>query len=151
MTVIICLGMILTIFAGDLLIKKQVEKRLKENETREIFGGRILLRKHHNAGAALNLGEKHQTVVAAVSVTLTFLALVVFVLSLGQRGNGMLRMGLSLLLGGAFSNNYDRLKRKYVVDYLSFGVKWKPLRNVVFNVSDFCIIAGALLTALGCA
>ena len=40
-------------------------------------------------------------------------------------------------------------KRKYVVDYVSFGVKWKRLRNVVFNLSDFCIIIGALLTALG--
>ena len=61
----------------------------------------------------------------------------------------MLRVGLSLLLGGAFSNTYDRLKRKYVVDYVSFGVKWKKLRQVVFNISDFCIITGALLAILG--
>ena len=61
----------------------------------------------------------------------------------------MLKAGLSLLVGGAFSNTYDRLKRKYVVDYISFGVKWKGLRKVVFNVSDFCIIIGALLAAFG--
>lgn len=64
-------------------------------------------------------------------------------------GNRLLRVGLALLLGGAFSNTYDRLKRKYVVDYLSFGVRWKGLRRIVFNVSDFCILIGAMLSALG--
>ena len=54
----------------------------------------------------------------------------------------------SLLLGGAFSNTYDRLKRKYVVDYFSFGVKWEPLRAIVFNISDFCILIGALIIAI---
>ena len=56
---------------------------------------------------------------------------------------------LALLLGGSFSNTYDRLRRKYVVDYLSFPVKWKWFRDIVFNISDFCIIIGALLAALG--
>ena len=72
----------------------------------------------------------------------------VFVCSLGQRGNRLLRLGLSLLLGGAFSNTYDRLKRRYVVDYLTFNVRWKPLRRVVFNLSDFCILIGALLAVI---
>ena len=99
----------------------------------------------------LNAGEKRQPVVAAVSVVLTVVLTVVFFISLGRRGSNLLRTGLSLLLGGAFSNTYDRLKRKYVVDYISFGVKWKKLRNIVFNLSDFCIIIGALLTALGLA
>ena len=75
--------------------------------------------------------------------------LMFFILSFGQHGNHLLRVGLSLLLGGGFSNTYDRLKRKYVVDYVSFNVKWKGLRKIVFNVSDFCIMIGALLIALG--
>ena len=53
------------------------------------------------------------------------------------------------MLGGAFSNTYDRLKRKYVVDYVSFPVKNEKIRNVVFNISDFCIMIGALLMVLG--
>ena len=74
---------------------------------------------------------------------------VVFIVSLGHRGNNLLRLGLSLLLGGAFSNTYDRLRRGYVVDYVSFPVKWQAFRKIVFNCSDFCIIIGALLSALG--
>lgn len=56
---------------------------------------------------------------------------------------------MALLLGGAYSNTYDRLTRKYVVDYVSFPVKNARLRKIVFNVSDFCIMIGALLLAIG--
>ena len=49
----------------------------------------------------------------------------------------MLKTGLSLILGGAYSNTYDRLFRKYVVDYVSFEVRNPRLRNIVFNLSDF--------------
>ena len=143
MIILSCGAIILSIFAGDFWIKNQVEQKRAEGETREILGGRLLLRRYHNRGAALNFGERRRPLVAAVSVLLTLAALGALILSLGQKGNGMLRVGLSLLLGGAFSNTYDRLKRKYVVDYVSFGVKRKKLREVVFNISDYCIITGA--------
>lgn len=141
------------VFFGDLYIKNRVEKYIPARgggkSEKELLGGRLLLRRHHNRGLVLNAGEKRQSAVAVVSLALTAVLTVVFIISLGHRGNSLLRTGLSLLLGGAFSNTYDRLKRKYVVDYLSFGVKWKGLRKIVFNLSDFCIMIGALLAALG--
>lgn len=149
---IICVLIVPLIFFGDLWLKNRVERILPMGENgkeRALLGGRLLLRRHHNRGAILNTGEKKRPVVAAVSLLLTAALVPVFLLSLGRRGNRLLRLGLALLLGGAFSNTYDRLKRKYVVDYLSFGVKWKWFRSIVFNGSDFCIIIGALLAALG--
>lgn len=140
---------VVLVFAGDLLIKNRIEASDMDHGEKKLCGGRILVRKHHNAGAMLNVGQKRRTLVAALSVALTVALTVVFLLSLGQKGNHLLRAGLALLLGGAFSNTYDRLRRKYVVDYLSFGVRWKGLRRVVFNLSDFCIIIGALLAVLG--
>ena len=86
---------------------------------------------------------------AVLSFSLTVCVAVFFLLTGRQKGKYMMKTGLALLLGGALSNTYDRLKRKYVVDYFSFGVKWKRLRNIVFNISDFCILAGTLLTVLG--
>lgn len=143
------------IFFGDLYIKNRVEKyipaRGSENTEKELLGGRLLLRRHHNRGMAFNVGEKRQSAVAAVSLALTALLTLVFIISLGHWSNNLLRTGLALLLGGAFSNTYDRLKRKYVVDYFSFGVRWKGLRKIVFNISDFCIIIGALMSVLGSA
>lgn len=143
----IYIGTAVLIFCADFLIKRHMEKTLTEGGEKERLGGFILLRKHHNRGAFLNAGEARRPVVAAVSVLLTLAVLLLFVLSLGTQGNAPLKTGLSLLLGGAFSNTYDRLRRKYVVDYLSFGVKWKWLGRIVFNLSDFCIIIGAFLAA----
>ena len=136
------------IFAGELGIKNYVENKRNAGEEKEICKGRILLRKHHNKGACMNLGEKKSNVVAGLSLILTAALALVFLFTLTRHGNGWLKAGLSLLLGGAFSNTYDRLKRKYVVDYFSFGVKWAPLRAIVFNISDFCILIGALIIAI---
>lgn len=133
------------IFVGEFQIKNRIEKK-EDGAKHTKF---ILLHKYHNRGAALNFGQRHRRIVAAVSVIFCIIAFICFLLSLGQKGNHLLRLGLAILLGGAFSNTYDRLKRKYVVDYFSFNVIWKPLRRIVFNLSDFCIIAGALLAATG--
>lgn len=137
-------GIIIGIFFGDLLIKNRIEKNGAEKN-----GKYFLIKKYHNRGAMLNLGQNKRRAVAFVSVLLCVVLTVVFLCSLGRRGNTLLRVGLTFLLGGAFSNTYDRLKRKYVVDYFSFNVKWKPLRCIVFNISDFFIIIGALLAAIG--
>lgn len=145
MTIFLYLLLILGIFLGELWIKNKIEN--SKNLPRQAKG--LLIRRYHNTGAMLNLGQNRRRVVAAVSLAFCAITLVLFLLSLGQKGNRFLRTGLALLLGGAFSNTYDRLKRKYVVDYFSFPVKWKPLRRIVFNLSDFCIITGALLAALG--
>lgn len=145
----ICVMIIAGIFFGDLWIKNYIEKNIVDGEIRKKWRGKLLIRKYHNRGAALNIGEKKRPVVAVLSVVLTLVVTVLLIVSFGQKGNNLLRTGLSLMLGGAFSNTYDRLKRKYVVDYVSFDVKWKRFRRIVFNVSDFCIMIGALLAALG--
>lgn len=141
----IYIGIIAGIFLLELFLKNHTERHGIEGEDMPVLNGRLLLRKYHNYGAFLNLGERVRPLVAAVSLLLTAIIFSFFVLTLGQRGNGLLKTGLSLLLGGAFSNTYDRLRRKYVVDYFSFGVKWQRLRRVVFNLSDFCIMIGAVL------
>lgn len=147
MCIFFCTLIIGGVFFGDYKLKKYAEENLEQ--PRPALGGRILLRRYHNRGAMLNLGQRRGKVVTVVSLFLCLLLTVVFLLSLGQKGNNLLRVGLSFLLGGAFSNTYDRLKRKYVVDYFSFQVKWKPLGRIVYNLSDFCIITGALLSVLG--
>lgn len=150
----ICFIIIGTIFLGELVLKNHIERNLTEGKTVPKWKGRILLRKHYNRGAMLNIGENRQKLIALLSVILTIVAGIVFIITLGHRGNHMLRIGLAFLLGGAFSNTYDRVKRKYVVDYFSFAVPWKgrfwiKLRNIVFNISDIFIILGAALTAIG--
>ncbi len=136
------------IFWLEFLIKSMVEKKGKTDGTKPLFGGKIILRKFHNKGFALNMMEKKQKIVATVSLVLTiFMTLAALVC--GNKANKIMKTGLAFVLGGAYSNTYDRLCRNYVVDYFSLGVKNKRLRKVVFNIADFCIMAGAVLMVMG--
>ena len=137
------------IFMLDLLVKNHIEKNMEEGEEKPFCEGRLLIKRYHNKGAFLDIGEGKQRVVAMLSLGLTLFMTVIFLSTFSFRGNSALKAGLALLLGGAYSNTYDRLARTYVVDYVSFPVKNRRLRGIVFNISDFCIIIGALLLALG--
>lgn len=137
---------ILTIFIGEFFWKNHVEKNIPEGGSKKVLHDTVILTKYHNRGAALNTGEKRPEIVKWISLVLTAAAAVLFLGSFGLAGRGMLKTGLSFLLGGAFSNTYDRLKRGYVVDYFRFNVPVERIRNLIFNVSDFCIIIGALFT-----
>lgn len=138
----------ITIFIADLLIKNYMERALEQGQESSVCGGRLLLRKHHNGGALLNVGERRRGLMSMLSLVLTLGATVVFLVTFTHKGNKMLKTGLALMLGGAYSNTYDRLVRKYVVDYVSFPVHNQKIRNIVFNISDFCIMIGALCITL---
>lgn len=137
------------IFFIDMGIKNWVEREGTEGEERKIGNGLLLLRKHHNKGAFLNAGKERSTLVAFLSIALTLSMTVVFLTTFSFKGSRLLKTGLALLLGGAYSNTYDRIYRHYVVDYVSFPVKNKAIRRIIFNISDFCIMIGALCMALG--
>ena len=92
--------------------------------------------------------ETRRKFLLALTCLLTLLITCLFVFTLFQKGNGLLKLALTLLLGGAFCNTYDRLKRKYVVDYFSFNTPFQALNKIVFNLSDFAILIGALLLVL---
>lgn len=141
------IGFILpAVIAGtDSLIKKQRE----ENDTvYEHLGGKIKIVTYHNKGAFLGTGERRPVFVAFMSVVFTAVVAVVFILTLTKAGLKLLKFGLGLLLGGAFSNTYDRLKKGYVTDYIIFERAPGFLKNVVFNLSDFAIMIGALISVL---
>lgn len=62
---------------------------------------------------------------------------------LKTRGKIADKLALSLVLGGAISNLYDRLVRRYVVDY--FSLQFGKLKKVVFNLGDIFIFLGAAI------
>lgn len=142
------LAVLLGIFGLELKIKNKIEETKKEGQTEERWGGFLLIRKHHNKGAFLNTGQHRPKLITAVSILLTAVLSVFYIVTLGTAGKGLLKWGLTLLLGGAYSNTYDRLARKYVVDYVSFDLPF-GLKKIIFNIGDFCIMIGALVTAIG--
>ena len=131
------------IAGGDCSIKRHREEN---DEEYEYLKGKVKVVTYHNKGAFLNLGDKYPFVVLVLSMIFTFLIGILFVFSLGFKGRGILKAGLGLLLGGAFSNTYDRLKKGYVVDYLNFPHAPGKIRQIIFNISDFAIIIGSLMS-----
>lgn len=71
------------------------------------------------------------------------IAVVVLVWLLRERARGDI-FGLSLILGGALGNIYDRYTWGYVIDYadLHFG-EFRPF--LIFNVADAAITIGVLI------
>lgn len=136
------------IFIIEWKIKNYIEAVYDTSKQDLICKDRIRIRKYHNQGAFLNLMEQKKKILYTISVLFTLIIAFFFLITLFQKGNRILKLGLSLLLGGAFSNTYDRLTRNYVVDYFSFCSPFPKLNQIVFNISDFCIVIGTLLTVL---
>lgn len=138
----------LLILLTEWKIKNYIEA-VYDDSRQELIGNRsIRIQKYHNYGAFLNILEHRKKLLHMISLVFTFIIAIFFLLTLCHKGNHILKLGLSLLLGGAFSNTYDRLSRDYVVDYFSFCSPFPKLNRIVFNISDFCIIIGTLLTVL---
>jgi signal peptidase II len=135
------------IIAGIVLaehkIKKNVERNLQLGDKKEILQGKIILKKQYNRGMFLNFMEDKVDLVKKTSTVLLGILLIIFTFLLPRQHNKLLKLGLSLCLGGAISNVSDRMKRGYVVDYFSFNCK--GLKSIVFNLGDMCIFLGSLI------
>ena len=89
--------------------------------------------------------DKPEVVKILHTIILFLFLLICIVVGYFKKGNEMTAFGLSMILGGGASNLYDRWKKGYVTDYLGLPVA----KKLVFNVSDLCIFAGAVLAILG--
>ena len=66
-----------------------------------------------------------------------------------ERRTAPARLGILLTLTGGLSNQYDRLRRGSVTDYVRFPGAGKKLRSLVWNLADFMLLGGTVLTAIG--
>jgi signal peptidase II len=136
------------IFALDFVVKHLVEKNLEYDKPEKKIKDMFIIRKIYNKGGALNTLDSKQEFVAGFSTALTFSVIAAQVFLIGKKGANILKLGLSFVIGGAASNVYDRIARKYVVDYFSFNTKLKKVRDIVFNISDIFIFVGTAIAAL---
>lgn len=135
--------------AGIFLFETFIKQKREENtQNKDYLNGNMAITTYHNYGAFLNGGDKKPLLIKITSVILTLGLTLLFILTFTQYGRVELRSGLAFLLGGAYSNTYDRIKRGYVVDYLNFPKSPCGIKRIVFNISDFCIMLGACLIVI---
>lgn len=137
------------IFALDYFIKKYIDKKYARKVKHPHLGGKVYIEKFYNNGATLNLLAKHPKAMTCIHSTVMFFVAVCYYFVMRLSGRQLTKAGLAMLAGGGLSNLYDRYTKHHVVDYIRFGFGPKWFRRIIFNVSDFFVFIGALLTVIG--
>ena len=115
----------------------------------QIIPGFFRLTHTENTGAAFSLfadSPSHWKTVMLIAFSMVAMIVVTVLLWRQSRVFTITGVALSLILGGAAGNLWDRLARGRVVDFLLFYVK--QYQWPVFNLADSAIVVGASLLVL---
>jgi signal peptidase II len=133
----------------DRFTKWLIGQRIPLHDSIQVIPGFFRLTHVQNSGAAFGLfADSPSQWKIAVLVLFSIVALVVVSMLLWRNSHSMSTtgLGLSLILGGALGNLWDRLVNGRVVDFLLFYIgdhQWPA-----FNVADSAIVVGAGLLVI---
>ena len=133
----------------DRWTKQIVAQRISLYSHIQVIPGFFRLTHTENTGAAFSLfADSPAPWKTAFLIGFSGIALVVVSVLLWKNHHAHLAtgIGLSLILGGALGNLWDRLARGRVVDFLLFY--YKRYQWPVFNLADSAIVVGAGLLVL---
>jgi signal peptidase II len=139
----------LAVFVLDRVTKLVIMKTIMLDDAISIIPGFFRLTHLENPGAAFSLfAESTSPFRTALLVLFSLAALTVVGVLLWRDRNqyNVVTLSLSLILGGAVGNLWDRLADGKVTDFLDFYVgihHWPP-----FNIADSAIVVGAILLLL---
>jgi signal peptidase II len=141
------------IFLLDRLTKNWIEKTVELNSSYTVIPGFFDIVHTKNRGAAFGMfaGADHPLrTFLLVGVSLAVLLFIAIALlrpgKAGVAASMLTVLGLTLVLGGALGNVYDRIVYGEVTDFLEFY--WRDYRFAAFNVADSAITTGAGLLIL---
>lgn len=130
----------------DRITKWAVASNIALHDSIAVIPGCFRLTHVQNTGAAFGLfAESAAQWKVGALVTFSVLALIVVSALLWRNSHSLstTTIGLSLILGGAMGNLWDRMFSGHVVDFLDFylgSYHWPA-----FNVADSAIVIGAIL------
>ena len=130
----------------DQATKWAVHNSIHLNYSIDVLPGFFRLTHVQNTGAAFGLfADSSSEWKVSILVVFSTLALVVVSALLWKNSHSITStgVGLSLILGGAVGNLWDRLLTGHVIDFFDFYVgsyHWPA-----FNIADSAIVVGALL------
>lgn len=130
----------------DRVTKILIERMLPMNDAITVIPGFFQITHVHNRGAAFGLfsdSSSEWRSVLLIGFSTLALAVIAYLLWKSDHTLPTTAVGLSLILGGAIGNLWDRIARGQVTDFLHFYIGnyvWPD-----FNVADSCIVVGAIL------
>jgi signal peptidase II len=136
----------LALVVVDQVTKAVVARHVTLYESVPVVRGFFNITRVHNKGAIF--GTFSQTgnplvFILLTAASLAALGFVVYYFFKTPATDGLMKFALTLILAGALGNQFDRLVRGHVIDFLDFYVgqaHWP-----FFNVADSCISIGACL------
>jgi len=139
----------LLVVLADRLTKHLVAARIAMYSHIQIIPGFFRLTHTENTGAAFSLfadSPNHWKTALLIGFSTLAMIIVTFLLWRQSRPLTTTSIALSLILGGAVGNLWDRVASGRVVDFLLFYVK--QYQWPVFNLADSCIVVGASLLVI---
>jgi signal peptidase II len=139
----------LLVVALDRWTKRLVAARIGMYAHIQIIPGFFRLTHTENTGAAFSLfadSPAHWKIAVLIGFSVVAMAIVIVLLWKQSRPLTMPGIALSLILGGAAGNLWDRATSGRVVDFLLFYVR--QYQWPVFNLADSSIVIGASLLVL---
>jgi len=137
----------LVVILLDQYTKSLASAALEYGRPMEVFSW-FNLTLQHNSGAAFSFlsdADGWQRYFFSIVALLISVGLIVWIFLI-PRGQVLLVLSLTLILGGAVGNLWDRVSLGYVVDFVS--VHWRQYYFPAFNVADSAISVGAALMLL---
>jgi signal peptidase II len=134
----------LVVLALDRLTKWTIAHRLSRHDSILVIPGFFRIIHTENPGAAFGIFADSPTQwKVGLLILLSMIALLIVSVLLWKNSHRLTTtgVGLSLILGGAVGNLWDRIVSRHVVDFLLFYIG--PYQWPAFNVADSAIVVGA--------
>ena len=139
----IAIAIAAALFAADRILKY-----LSRTVKLKLEGKYLRLTHLENRGFFLGLGQKHEKLLRWLPLGVWLLAAVCLLPQLCKRAFSA-QLGIAAVLLGGISNQWDRLRRGSVTDYLQFPHRRVKKRALVWNLADFMLVGGVVLTVIG--
>src|SRR5438067_4412306 len=139
----------LIVILADRWTKHVVAVKIAMYSHIQIIPGFFRITHTENTGAAFSLfadSPSHWKTALLIGFSVIAMIVVIGLLWKQKRGMTLTGIALSLILGGAVGNLWDRVASGRVVDFLLFYVK--QYQWPVFNLADSAIVVGALLLVI---
>lgn len=126
----------------DQITKYLIVRFVNYREDIDIIKNFLTITYVHNKGAAFSLFSGLNAYFFLIVALIAILFIFYFFLKL-EENQKHLYIGFSLILGGALGNIIDRIRLKYVIDFID--IHWYDLHWPAFNVADILITSGIII------
>ena len=137
--------LMLFLVIADQLVKYYIDFSMEYQSQLPVIDGFFSLHYVRNTGSAFSFLADKPWGISVLSIISGVLGLMVIVLMIVAcvKHLKLLGFAFSLIAAGAFGNLIDRVRLKYVIDYLRFD--FGSYTFPIFNLADICAVVGTFI------